>query len=96
MKMIAVDDIIEFCDANIAPLYARKETSALAALRRVKQYAIEYATDQPEACATWIETDKSFGVSAAYKCSNCNYEVREEDRSKYCPDCGRKMKGNTI
>lgn len=94
MKMISVDDIVEYCNADIAHLYTRKQTAALATLRRVKEYAIENAIDaQPEKCGAWIETDKSFGVETAYKCSNCSYEVRERERGKYCPECGRKMKG---
>lgn len=93
MKMISVDDIIEYCNANIPPLYARKETAALAALRRIREYAIENAIDaQPEKYGVWIETDKSLGVETAYECSNCKCEVSESRRSEYCPKCGRRNK----
>lgn len=40
-KFINIDDIIDYCDANIPPLSSRKDTVACAALRRVKEFVKE-------------------------------------------------------
>lgn len=40
--------------------------------------------------AMWVETQKSFGVETVYECSHCKHEVRESERSEYCPKCGWK------
>lgn len=45
MKMITVDDIIEYCHNDIVPLSARHESVAVAALRRVINVAKEYAVE---------------------------------------------------
>lgn len=43
MKMVRVDDIVEYCDTNIAYLAARRQGVACTQLRRVKEAAIKAA-----------------------------------------------------
>ena len=40
MKVVKLEDIIEYCDAQISQLLARRETVALSQLRYVKEFAI--------------------------------------------------------
>lgn len=53
--------------------------------------AVEAADVQPVKRGRWIKTDKSIGVETAYACSECEYLVRESDRTNYCGDCGARM-----
>lgn len=40
MKVVKLEDIIEYCDAQIPYLHARRETVALAQLRGIKEFVI--------------------------------------------------------
>lgn len=55
MKMIKVDDMIEYCESDIPPLRAVGQSVAVAALRRVIAVAKEYAVDaEPVKHGHWI------------------------------------------
>lgn len=86
MKMIKVDDMIEYCENDIPPLRAVSQSVAVAALRRVIAVAKEYAVDAETvkhgkweethiSLCKWIpEDEKEEGHSfymAELKCSCC-------------------------
>ncbi len=50
MKVVKLEDIIEYCDAQIPHLLARKETVALAQLRGVKEFAISESFEINKEC----------------------------------------------
>lgn len=45
MKMISLDDIIDFCEANIPYYYGRKDSAAVSVLRGVINFCKEYAIE---------------------------------------------------
>ena len=45
MKVVKLEDLIEYCDAQITHLYARHETVALSQLRYLKEFAISESFD---------------------------------------------------
>lgn len=53
-KMINVDELIEFCNTERAMLHARGNSVTCAALRRVVEFAKEYAVDA-EPVNGWID-----------------------------------------
>lgn len=52
-----------------------------------------FIEDGSKVYGEWVENGRSIGVATAYECSKCKYEVREEKRTKYCPNCGLRMLG---
>lgn len=97
MKMISIDDIIEICDTNILLLKARGQGVAVAALRRVKDVAKEYAVDvELVKHGKWIFKNGYLGNT--YYCSECEKAVYlnkygEPNLTDFCPDCGARMDG---
>lgn len=71
-KMINVDELIEFCNTERAMLHARGNSVTCAALRRVVEFAKEYAVEVEPVNDNWISVedklpDKSQKVLAFYK-----------------------------
>lgn len=92
MKMIKVDDMIEYCESDIPPLRVRGQSVAVAALRRVIAVAKEYAVDaEPVKHGEWkINSDGYYPY-----CSVCGTAADQLTKhlTKYCPECGARMDG---
>lgn len=93
-KYVKVDDIIEYCTTYSAYLQNKGQGVAQAALRRVKEFAKENATDlQPVKHGHWSEIyHDSENYSAT--CTNCQEPtVRRVWFRPYdfCPHCGARM-----
>lgn len=43
--------------------------------------------------AEWIESGKQGGIPISYKCSNCDFWWNN-NKFRYCPNCGSRMKGD--
>lgn len=54
MKVVKLEDIIDYCEAQIPHLHARGETVALAQLRGIKEFAVSES----------FETDSDDGTNA--------------------------------
>jgi len=93
MKMIKVDDVIEYCESDIPPLRVRGQSVAVAALRRVIAVAKEYAVDaEPVKHGEWkINSDGYYPY-----CSVCGTAADQLTKhlTKYCPECGARMDGS--
>ena len=94
MKMIKVDDVIEYCENDIPPLRAVGQSVAVAALRRVIAVAKEYSVDaEPVKHGRWIwDSNAPHREHGAYKCSNCGCHSDFEEN--YCYNCGARMDGD--
>lgn len=95
MKMIKVDDIIEFCDTERTMLHAHGESTACAALRRLSEYAKDNAVEaEPAKHGRWlyrIQKDATtVGQHGVTYCSECGYVIFTK-ADKYCAKCGAKM-----
>lgn len=90
MKVVKLDDIIDFCEAQIPHLYTRHETVALAQLRGVKEIAKDNSFEIDN-CAkgTWLPPVELGGVYMR-KCSDCLYAVSLDEANEFdfCPKCG--------
>lgn len=100
MKMIKVDDVIEYCENDIPPLRAVGQSVAVAALRRVIAVAKEYAIEaEPVKHGVWCKDEQGYDVYV--ECRECglnlsvsNYIENEwREILKYCPCCGARMDG---
>lgn len=93
MKMIKIDDVIEYCESDIPPLRVRGQSVAVAALRRVIAVAKEYAVDaEPVKHGEWkINSDGYYPY-----CSVCGTAADQLTKhlTKYCPECGARMDGD--
>lgn len=54
-KMINVDELIEFCNTERAMLHAHGNSVTCAALRRVVEFAKEYAVEVEHDSIGWID-----------------------------------------
>ena len=92
MKMIKVDDVIEYCESDIPPLRVRGQSVAVAALRRVIAVAKEYAVEaETVKHGEWkINSDGYYPY-----CSVCGTAADQLTKhlTKYCPECGARMDG---
>lgn len=100
MKMITVDDVIEICHANIAPLSARHQNVAVTALRRVIDSAKEYAVEAvPVKRGRYTETIKRISQFESYYYSLGTDRDEEEDKDfaalKEAVEVLKKMNGDT-
>ena len=98
-KYVKVSDIEEYCNTYSACLQGKGQSVAQAALRRVKEYAIENAADvQPVRRGRWIELPKALNPNEnPCKCSNCEHVLSFMNyypKSNYCPNCGADMRGD--
>ena len=95
MKMIKIDDVIEYCESDIPPLRAGGQSVAVAALRRVIAVAKEYAVEaEPVKHGRWIwDSNAPHREHGAYKCSNCGCHSDFEEN--YCYNCGARMDGDS-
>ena len=96
-KYVKVDDIVEFCDTNIACLQG--QSVAQAALRRVKEYVTANAADaQPVKCCRMIPLEPDLrGCTNIFICTNCHQHIklgfiRKEYSGSYCLECGAEVK----
>lgn len=89
MKMIKVDDIIEFCDTERTMLHAHGNSVACAALRRVTEFAKEYAVE--------VEPVKHGRWEIGGVCSKCGFMADDFSIKwvDYCPNCGARMDGDS-
>lgn len=97
MKMISIDDLIEYCDSEAYK--ANNCGAACTALRRVAEFAKENAVEaEPVKHGRWEVNGDRFCPF----CSNCKYEPPKElircnalslepILTKYCPNCGCKQ-----
>ena len=97
-KYVKVSDIEEYCDINSACMQGQSVT--LAALRRVKEFAIENAVDvQPVKRGKWVYY-KNYCIWDIYKCTVCDtpfelpMKVVPSSVFCYCPHCGAYMRGD--
>lgn len=88
MKMISLDDIIEYCDNERTSYQANNCGAACTALRRLAEFAKEYAVEAepdndwisvddrlPEAiydCLVWYSCDTPFGKSKSVDITYCS------------------------
>lgn len=103
-KMINADELIEFCNTERAMLHAHNNSVACAALRRVVEFAKEYAVEaEPVKHGRWI-IDYAEGSKIYHAhCSECGKEPTRHiggdyyiDRlSDFCPNCGVRMDGDS-
>lgn len=91
-KMINVDELIEFCNTERAMLHAHNNSVACAALRRVVEFAKEYAAEaEPVKQGRWIEnSDPGQNINEHYMCSECGCTFHNWANDNYCPNCGSK------
>lgn len=98
---VKVSDLAEYCDTNSSYLHGKGQSVAQAALRRVKEFAIENAADvQPVKHGQWIGINEyckkngyiPSGMGVYYWCSECG--KGETKISDYCPNCGARMDGD--
>ena len=100
-KYVKVSDIEEYCNTYSACLQGKGQSVAQAALRRVKEYAIENSADvQPIRRGRW----EQIGENSA-KCTACGGVLKSNGIDKtgkalifnavyhYCPYCGADMRG---
>lgn len=57
MKMISIDDLIKYCDNERAAYKANNCGNACTALRRVAEFAKEYAIEVETENIGWIDDD---------------------------------------
>lgn len=91
-KMINADELIEFCNTERAMLHAHNNSVACAALRRVVEFAKEYAVEaEPVKHGRWILCDDGY-----VRCSECNrkafIENDETILTDFCHGCGADMR----
>lgn len=83
MKYISLDDIVDYCQADITPLKAYREWVAVSALRRVIEAAKEYAVEaEPVKHGRWIRAEaKGYPVkrSSIWYCSECGEKIKYND-----------------
>lgn len=104
MKVLSIDDLIKYCDIERAAYKANNCGNACTALRRVVEFAKEYAVEvEPVKHGRWI-IDYAEGSKIYHAhCSECN---KEPDRniggdyyidklSDFCPNCGTRMDGDS-
>jgi len=70
MKMVRVDDIVEYCDTNIAYLAARRQGVACAQLRGVKEAVKENAVP-----ATGANRKEEIMISVNEIIDYCNFNI---------------------
>lgn len=93
-KYIKVSDIEEYCTTNSAYLQGKGQSVAQAALRRVKEFAIENAVDVQPA-DRWISVDEALPkidkpVLVYYQCYWGKGDIAKEcGISKYYIYCGK-------
>lgn len=92
MKMISIDDLIEYCDSERAAYRANNCGAACTALRRVAEFAKEYAVEaEPVKHGRW----KLRCYGDYPYCSNCNNEPKGREMTLHCPNCGVRMDGES-
>ena len=88
---VKVSDLAEYCDTNSSYLHGKGQSVAQAALRRVKEFAIENAADvQPVKRGKWALKKNAILTS---ECSLCKRSVSmlEAKFYKFCPYCGARI-----
>ena len=103
-KMINVDELIEFCNTERSMLHAHNNSVACAALRRVIEFAKEYAVEaEPVVHGHWISDYAEGRKIYNAHCSECGKEPTRniggdyyiDKLSDFCPNCGARMGGGS-
>ena len=76
MKMVRVDDIVEYCDTNIAYLAAHRQGVACAQLRGVKEVVKENAVS-----ATGANRKEEIMISVNEIIDYCNFNISNSKES---------------